>query len=175
MENAAAINNLEQDATIDADICGQIRKGTLEDLLRIRYLPELMERLPPDPSSYRVLEEMMLLENAANTPIITADIDGVETGVDGHRKINVIRKYPERNITFYIKKLPHVHTVEDAIWWIIRNCQSYRRLNRVQRVKLALIAERIYKKLAAENKKRCGKKKNLSESDKFNFIRTVWD
>lgn len=147
---------------------GCIRRGTIEELKKIRVLPEIMEILPPDSTSYSILKELLSLDGAAHSMIITAIIDGVEVVVDGHRKLQGLLELNDPNIIFYIKILSHVRTIEDAIWWIIKNCQSFRRLRSVPRVKLALRAEPAYKKLAAENKKRCGrKKKNLSESDKF--------
>ena len=181
MENAMLKNEQDSMSSNDYEVIitqnannGSIRRGTLEDLKKITVLPEIIEILPPDSSSYNVLKQMISSDGAAHTPVTTAMVNEVETMIDGHRKMQVLLELNDSNIVFYIKRLNHIHTLEEAKWWIIKNCQSYRRLNKIQRIKMALQAEPVYKKLAAENKKRCGRKKeNLSESDKFSPIDTL--
>jgi site-specific DNA-methyltransferase (adenine-specific) len=174
MENAKLKNEQDGMSSNDHKVIitqkandGSIRRGTLEYLQKITVRPEIIELLPPDSTSYNILKELLSSDGAAHSMIITGIIDGVEVVVDGHRKLQGLLELNNPNIIFYIKILNHVRTIEDAIYWIIKNCLSFRRLKSVPRVKLALRAEPAYKKLAAENKKRCGKKKNLSESDKF--------
>ena len=159
------MKNLDVNST-NTDNNFSIRKGNLNDLPVV--LNDFLKPFEPDSLSYSVLEQMILRDKAVHNPLITADIDGTEVLIDGHMRLDILKKHQDQNIFFTTKKLNFISSKDDALIWMIENCNSYRRLNKAQRVKLVLDARSIYKRLAKANQIRAGKEKQ--EMTKQSFV-----
>lgn len=128
--------------------------GDLDHLPTI--ISELAGMRPSDQKAFNVLEQM-ILRDGVTAPLITSQIDGEHILMDGHMRLECIIKHKIKEFKIVILDIP---SIEAAEWWTIENSNSYRQLNKFQRIEMAVKAEPHYKKLAQEHQKLAGKHKS---------------
>ena len=80
---------------------------------------------PSDPDSFYFLEQAIKRDGVIE-PLIVSEIGGKQVLLDGHRRLELIRKYNIKNFKIVILDIP---TIDMARWFIVEHSHTFRCLN----------------------------------------------
>ena len=145
----------------NTNVENNIIAGNLNNLPTV--ISDLADIIPYDSGAFNILEQSILKDGVIN-PLVAAKINGKTVLLDGHMRLEIILKHKIKDFKLIFID---IKTIDQAKWWMVEHCFTYRQLNKYQRIEMALEQEPYLKKLAAENKSLAGKHKgNLSKLDK---------